>query len=352
MPFVRTVKPLYLVLFLATLTLGGCDKPLSKHHDTLLLFGTFVEVTILDADAATAKQAMEKIKHDLEYLHYALHPWKSGPMGRTNQLLAVAGKFTANPSVIPAIKQAKALEQESLGYFNPALGRLIELWGFHDEFGPEGPPPEAEAIQELVDQQPSMQSLRIDGVRIDNTNPAVQLDFGGFAKGYALDQAMQTLKQLGIENAIVNAGGDLNVIGRHGDRPWHIGIRHPRQRDAVIASIDVHDGESVYTSGDYERFFEYDGKRYHHLLDPRTGYPAMHTTSVTVIDTQGAHADAAATALFIAGPEAWQRVARAMSLEFVMLIDSKGTVHLTDKMKARLRFEVDTPNLEVVKLEP
>lgn len=348
-PSIFRIKSIALVF--ASLSLGACNEPLTEHHDTLLLFGTFVEVTILDEDQATASKAMAKIKEDLEYLHYALHPWKSGPMGRTNQLLAAAGKFTANPSVIPALKKAKALEQQSQGYFNPAIGKLIGLWGFHSEFAPEGPPPPEDEIEQLVNQQPSMQSIRIKGVSIDNSNSAVRLDFGGFAKGYALDQAMQSLKQLGIEHAIVNAGGDLNVMGRHGDRPWHIGIRHPRERDKVIASVDVSDGEAVYTSGDYERYYEYQGRRYHHIIDPRSGYPVQHTRSVTVIGDNGAHADAAATALFIAGPDEWQKLARAMSLEYVMLIDAQGRIHMSKAMQQRVQFEMPVEHVNSVSLQ-
>lgn len=351
MPLARPIKSTAFLLIILSVALGGCGRPLSKHHDTLLLFGTFVEVTILHEDPASAEAALDKITQDLEYLHYALHPWKSGPMGRTNQLLAAAGEFTANPSVIPAIKQARALEQASLGYFNPALGRLVQLWGLHSEFAPEGPPPPEEEIKALVAQQPSAAAITIEGVRIDNTNAAVQLDLGGFAKGYALDQAMASLKQLGIEHAIVNAGGDLNVIGRHRERPWHIGIRHPRQRDTVIASLDVHDGEAVYTSGDYERYYEYEGKRYHHILDPRSGYPAQHTMSVTVVDTDGARADAAATALFIAGPDRWQEVARAMGLEHVMLIESSGVIHITEALERRIQFEMPVDQIHTVKLK-
>jgi thiamine biosynthesis lipoprotein len=351
MPFRKPDTRLVAALLLACLGLSACQKPLHKQHDTLLLFGTFVEVTILDTDEARAKAALAKVKDDLEYMHYVFHPWKAGPMGRTNQLLAAAGEFTANPSVIPALKKAKALERQSLGYFNPAIGRLIGLWGFHSEFAPEGPPPDPKDIEKLVRQHPSMKSISIHGVRVKNTNAAVQLDFGGFAKGFALDQVMRHLKQMGIKNAIVNAGGDLNVLGRHDDRPWHIGIRHPRQHDAVIASLDAQDGEAVYTSGDYERYYEYKGRRYHHLIDPRTGYPPQYTTSVTVIDHNGARADAAATALFIAGPQHWQKVASAMGIKYVMLIDDKGVVHITKPMRRRVKFEMPVKEIRIEPLK-
>ncbi len=134
-------------------------------------------------------------------------------------------------------------------------------------------PPAAADIARVVQQDPRMSDITIEGATLRCRNPAVQLSLGAFAKGYAIDQAMQYLQSQGIEHAIVNTGGDLSVIGRRGQRPWRIGIRHPRQ-EGVVAWLDVGHGESVFTSGDYERYFFHDGKRLHHILDPRTGYPA------------------------------------------------------------------------------
>ena len=141
-----------------------------------------------------------------------------------------------------------------------------------------------------------------------------------------------------VENAIINAGGDLRVIGQHGNRPWRIGIRHPRE-SRILASIEVSGDTSVFTSGDYERFFEVDGQRYHHIIDPRTGYPASSTTSVTIIHSNAATADAAATALFVAGPDQWPSTARNMGIRYVMLIDKQGTIHMNPAMQSRIHFE-------------
>jgi thiamine biosynthesis lipoprotein len=147
---------------------------------------------------------------------------------------------------------------------------------------------------------------------------------------------------MGVDDAIVNAGGDLRAIGTHGDRPWRIGIRHPRA-DGVIASVELGRDESVFTSGDYERYFLFRGKRYHHILDPRTGYPARGTASVTVISRDPGAADAAATALVVAGPDEWQAIAWSMGIRNVMLIDHQGRAHVTPSMAKRIRFEVEPP---------
>jgi thiamine biosynthesis lipoprotein len=188
-----------------------------------------------------------------------------------------------------------------------------------------------------------MADIRRDGIKIQTQNPALKLDFGAFAKGYAVDRAIDVLREMGINNAVVNAGGDLRAIGRHGDRPWRVGIRHPREA-GILASVEVEGDESVFTSGDYERYFDWEGTRYDHIIDPRSGYPAQGLSSVTVFSRQADLADAAATALFVAGPEEkdWLPVARAMGITGAMLVDDEGRVQITPGIRKRLYFEGGT----------
>lgn len=191
-----------------------------------------------------------------------------------------------------------------------------------------------------------MEDILLEGDILTSTNPAVQLDFGAFAKGYAIDLAIRRLRGFGIENAIVNAGGDLRAIGSKAGQPWRVGVRHP-QGGGVLASIEVRGDESVFTSGNYERYREHEGVRYQHILDPRTGMPVEGVTSVTVIHDNGAEADAAATALVVAGPDDWHRVARRLGIKYVMLVDDGGTVYVNPAMRDRLRFQ-STPRHLVV----
>jgi thiamine biosynthesis lipoprotein len=211
-------------------------------------------------------------------------------------------------------------------------------------------PPDPVAINELLQKNPVMSDIRIDGTFLQSSNPAVQLSLGAFAKGYAIDLAMDYLKGRGISNAVINAGGDLRVIGQHGERPWRIGIRHPRA-DGMIAWLDAKANESIFTSGDYERFYLYEGKRYHHILDPRTGYPASGATSVTVIHTNAGVADAAATALFVAGAEQWYEIARSMGIKNVMLIDTEGRIHMNPAMQDRIHL-VNPESAPIVLSQP
>ena len=341
----------YLTLGLLLLGMVAC-QPRSKvveTKDTIFVFGTLVEVTLINVPDKDKQAVLKRINDDLDYLHFVFHAWRPGPLGRTNELLAQAAEFTANPSVLPLLSKAQKLARESHDLFNPAIGKLLKLWGFENDMPPVGPPPDAAAIQALVKLHPSMSDLTIKGIRISNTNPAVKLDMGAIAKGYALDIVNKDLKAMGVNNATINAGGGIKVLGQHGDRPWHIGIRDPRA-SGVIASVDLHDGESISTSGDYERFYEYKGKRYCHIIDPRTGYPADKTRSVTVIDKDGTLADAASTALFVAGPEQWLAIAKDMGVTQAMLIDANGVMYMTPQMQQRIKLEKPIQDVKVVPL--
>ena len=173
------------------------------------------------------------------------------------------------------------------------------------------------------------------------------LNFGAFAKGYAIKLGIKQLQTLGIDNAIINAGGDLSVIGQHGNRAWNIGIRHPRE-NSVLASVEVKNDESVFTSGDYERFYIYQSKRYHHILNPKTGYPTDDAQSVTVIHSDAGRADAAATALFVAGSKNWQTIAKSMGIRHVMLVDAEGNIQLTPAMEKRIKFLNKSPTSRII----
>lgn len=182
-----------------------------------------------------------------------------------------------------------------------------------------------------------MSDLDIDGFKLSSSNPAVKLDFGAYGKGYGIDRAIESLKDMGIHNAIINAGGDLRAIGSRAGTPWRIAIKKPTGM-AVLGVIKTDTDESVFTSGDYERNYAYEGKRYHHIIDPRTGYPAEGVASVTVIHTDATTADAAATALFVAGTSDWHRIARQMGIKYVLVIDSQGTLHMNPAMQKRIEL--------------
>jgi len=338
------------LLFLSCAFLTACDssEPQKAVRDrfehSILAFGTVINISIADSNKQTAELAFNTLTDDFTYWHRAWNPWTQGPLKRVNSLLPTTAAFNSPLHLIPLIKQSQQYYEQSEGLFNPAIGHLINLWRFHEHEKEGKQPPAKTGIQTLVKQNPSVTDIKVDNIRLQSSNEAVQLNFGAFAKGYAIDRSMQTLQQLGIQNAVINAGGDLKAIGQHSDRAWRIGIRHPRNKNSVIATIETKDQESVFTSGDYERYFFYKNQRYNHILDPRTGYPAALSQSVTVIHNNAGLADAAATALFIAGPEDWHRIAKKMGIKYVMLVAANGDIHMNPAMQKRLQLNTQNNN--------
>lgn len=345
----------FIAISLLAIVIGAtaaCTRaPTPLYQQQILAFGTLVDITIADAEKSAAQEASAAVIRILNELHHRWHAWEPGPLTEINAHIARGETVTLAPDQIEAIREAQRLSQESGDLFDPAIGRLIAAWGFHADERPAGlRPPQPELIRELVAQHPTMADLHIDGDRLRSSNRAVQLDFGAYMKGYGVDRAIEELRRRGIDNALINAGGDLRAIGRRGDRPWHIGIRDPRG-PGVFASIDIDGDESVYTSGDYERYFDYGGKRYQHIIDPRSGYPAEGTMSATVIYPGGGVGGGASTALMVAGPQGWREVVRGMHLKYAMLIASDRTVYMTPAMAKRIHFEVE-PAPRVVIGEP
>lgn len=339
-----------LLLLAALILLSACQREVPIHTERLLAMGTIIEISLWGVPPEQATPALAAVEHELQALHQAWHPWAPGPMQQTNERLASTDWFEADLAVLPLIESGKRLSAASGGLFNPAIGRLIALWGWHQDERPAGlPPPDPAAIERLLAARPGMDDVLVDGPRLRSTNPAVQLDMGALAKGAAVDRVVEQLRARGIDNAIVNAGGDLRAIGRPGARPWRIGIRQPRG-EGVLAALEVSGDESVFTSGDYERYFVHQGTRYHHILDPRSGYPARGSISVTLLGPDATTADAAATALFVAGPQAWPEVAQAMGISAVMLVAEDGHIELSPAMAERIVFDVEPERVTV--LEP
>ncbi len=338
------------ILLFCLLSLTACGRGPTDHQQTLLVFGTLLDIKAYTDRPEHFNKAVKDLEQTFQTMHREWHAWKGeGELVRLNLAFTEDRSMQVSDQLGELLRQAQAYSAQSDGLFNPAIGRLIGLWGFHSDEPPAGPPPDPAKIQAFLDAAPSMGDIRFSGNRFSSNNPAVEIDLGAFAKGYALNLAIDELKAQGIGNAIVNAGGDLCVSGRHGDRPWMIGIRHPLG-EGVIASVGVSDGECVLTSGNYERYREYEGIRYAHIIDPRTGYPVKHVASATVISKQGGLADAAATALSVAGPEGWRKIAAQMGLTQVMLVDERGVIYLTPAMRQRITLEQELA--EVVVAEP
>ncbi|MEE4218748.1 MAG: FAD:protein FMN transferase [Xanthomonadales bacterium] len=326
-----------LTALLLSLWLTACSGPPQKYHQDFYIFGTVMGVTLWADNDQQARKAFASLQDRFQGMHVDWHAWNPGLLTGINQAFSQGETVEANEEIIEMIQRSQQLEKATDGRFNPAIGALIHLWGFHTSDYPIlGPPPAREDIDRLLEASPSSLDIRIDGLNLQSANPAVQLDFGGIAKGYAIDIACAMLRSQGIENAIVNAGGDLRAIGSHGERPWKIAVRSPA--GGIIGSLDTGKDEAIFTSGNYERFRQENEQRYPHILDPRTGWPVTELASVTVIAPEGLMADAAATAITVAGLPEWEQLARRLELDQVMLVDEAGTVYMTRRMGERIEL--------------
>jgi thiamine biosynthesis lipoprotein len=330
----------WLIAIAMAVSLAGCGKePLYQQQG--YVFGTLVEVSIYGEPEQRAKALTAQVFQDFDRMHHTFHAWKPGTLTRMNGIWAQSPSRAAiAPSLIPVIHDATRDYELSGGLFNPAIGKLIRLWGFQaDEFKPVRPDP-AE-IARLVRADPKMTDIVIDGIESYSKNPEVQLDLGGYVKGYALDQEAAYLREQGVRSALLNIGGNIMAIGQHGSRPWRVGIQHPR-KPGPIATLDLRDGEAIGTSGDYQRYFMLDGKRYCHVIDPRTGYPAEGVQAVTVVAEPGPRAgalsDAASKPIFISGVSQWREAANKIQIANALLIDEKGEVYATKSLANRLNF--------------
>lgn len=337
------------MLLLSCLLLASCGKePL--YQEESYVFGTRVEVTIYGDDETHARAAIASVMHEFQRLHDLLHAWKPSELSTLNTAFAQGKTKVVAPELVMMLQDATRVSAQSEGLFNPAIGGLIQTWGFQaDEF--KAALPDANKIAALVRANPQMSDLVFDTFGVKSKNKTVQLDLGGYAKGYALDRAADLLKQQGIHNALINIGGNVLALGQHGSRPWRVGIQHPR-KPGPLATLELRDGEAIGTSGDYQRYFEFDGKRYCHLIDPRSGYPAQGVQAVTILthgERAGLLSDGASKPLFISGLAGWRAAAQHMQLSEAMLVDADGVVHLTAALQKRLEF---TDKSTVRRIEP
>jgi len=323
---------------LCAMLLAACARPPDIVRQQAYVFGTLVEVSVAGAPEPRARTAIGDVLAHFDAMHRMLHAWQPSDLSRLNDALARGEAMTVSPELAAMLRDAQALAAQSDERFDPAIGGLVALWGFHADTPPARVPDDA-AIAAWVRRRPRMADLRIEDTLVSSANPAVQLDLGGYAKGRALDDAAAILKRHGIGNALINIGGNVLALGQPGDRLWRVGIQHPRT-PGTLATLELRDGEAIGTSGDYQRYFEADGVRYCHLIDPRSGRPATGLQSVTILVSgraAGVRPDALSKPLFIAGPTQLADVAGRLGLVDWLAVDAAGRLQVSPAMQARLR---------------
>jgi len=343
-----STAPLLVIALICLALLAACQRDTEQSAE-LFVFGTIIEIKLWGASAEEASEAFSELQKMFQAMHRDWHAWEPGELTDINQAFSQNQSAMADVDIVEMVRRSQQIEDATGGLFNPAIGELIRLWGFHTSVYPiVGPPPSQAQIEAILELKPSSLDIHIDGLELSSDNPAVQLDFGGIAKGYAVDITIRRLREMGITNAIVNAGGDLRAMGSHGKRPWRVAVKQPG--GGLIGSVQVRGDEAIFTSGNYERFRQDQTERYPHIIDPGTGWPTRDIASVTLITSEGILADAATTALVVAGLDGWPDVARALGLTQIAVVDEFDTVYLTREMEQRIQFSGDSKRV-IVRLD-
>lgn len=307
----------------------GQQKRLFKESRTSL--HTLVVITVLSPSEELARKAIDLAYQELERLGRLLNFYSADSELSLINKNAGTQPVKVTKDTLEIIQAAIFAGDATAGGFDVTVGPLVRLWDFTNKTRPTA----AQVAQHLplvgykniiVDAQTSTVFLK---------NSGNQIDLGGIIKGFAADKAVEILKNNGIEDGIVAVAGDIKTFGRQPDgQPWHIGIQNPRQvgeDDQLIATVDLL-SKGISTSGDYQRFFIEDGVRYHHLLNPTTGFPENLCQSVTIIAPTAAMSDALATGIFILGPEKGLAALERLAIDGIIVAEN-GQVLMTDGIK-------------------
>ncbi|MBT3341463.1 MAG: FAD:protein FMN transferase [Gemmatimonadetes bacterium] len=320
--------------------------PATPVEDYHIAMGTMVRMTLY-VDEARSTQLVEvgrKAIADIESV--TSHYDSSSELSRINRSAAV-GPVDVTPQMADLLNRMWRRAEQTDGRFDPALGALTAVWGFPDALAPPEP---AQVDESRLRSGMSLVEWHADQIYF--RHQGVRLDLGAAAKGYAVDHAVDRLQEAGVAAGMIEAGGDIRFWGVKPDgRPWRFGVQHPRHADRIIVVDDL-GLPALATSGDYEQVFEFEGIRYHHLLDPQTGYPARRAVSATAWATTAAAADMLATAAFVGGPEAaLAMAAEDDSLEVLVFFEEEGRLERVASKGVRVHMQGDEEDAHVVSRE-
>ena len=298
--------------------------------------GSELQLTAWTADEAGAAAAFDAVFQEFDRLENLMSVWREGSdILRVN---AAAGEHAVpvNPEVREALTIAHQVSEWTGGTFDVTFGVLSGLWKFDYQDKDNTIPDRSEVLKRLplinyrdleVDDRAGTAFLKRKGMRVN---------LGGIGKGYAVDRAVDILRRRGFRDFMIQAGGDMYVAGRRGERPWRLGIRDPRgPAERSFAALDLSDG-TFSTSGDYERFFMKNGRRYHHILDLSIGEPAQGCRSVTLVTDRAVIADALAKGVFILGPDAGMALIERLPNVEGVIVSSRNEVRISSGLKNRL----------------
>ncbi len=298
--------------------------------------GTLWQVVLPAGSAGHAPAAAMRALDEVSRLEDVLSEFR--PHTEVSRVNAAAGGAPVRVSYDTWFVTEQSLRYAALsdGAFDPTWAAMRSLWDFRSA---DARPPDPDAVRarlplvdwRSVEMDPAARTIRL-------RRPGMAMGFGGIAKGYALDRMRAILTDAGVRDFVLYSGGQVLAEGTHRGRAWRVGVQHPRDPEALLGALSITAG-SVSTGGDYEHFFVRDGRRYHHVIDPRTGWPVGHTASVTVVARTALEADALDTALFVMPPERAMAKARELGVAMVRT-DPSMRSEMTPAMRAMLELRV------------
>ncbi len=314
----RILGSLVFVLFLtAGYFLGSMDfglKDYSVKRERIIM-GTVVEILIRNMPQDVAHNAINKAFAEFERIDNLFSTYKKE--SGVSELNSNLEKVTVDSEIYFILKKCDEITKSTNGAFDAATGNIVDVWNFNST---QPQIPDSEILSEAVDNSGWI-NVELSDSNYVIKKKRIRFNFGAIAKGYAVDKAAFVLANLGINDFLINAGGEIKTSGKN----WKVGIQHPRRPTELIKSLLIED-YSVATSGDYEQYFELTGKRYHHILNPKTGYPARDIQSVTIVAKDNFVADAYATGVFVLGKD--KGLALIESIEAIegMIITESGEI--------------------------
>ena len=323
-------------LILLSLLTGGCERRQHLVQQHLLEFGTLIEITLIAPDLRKAQSLLERIERQLAQQRKSWHAWEDSDLTRFNAALARGETVRIPPSLAPLIEMSRDYFDQTDGLFNPALGKLIAARGFHGDVADET------LAAGILRDLPDMRDLVIRDGLARSSNPNLRLDFGGIAKGYAVGLVGRLLDANGIENYIVNAGGDMLISGNRLGRPWRIGIQNPFA-PGTIAGLELEGRHSLFTSGNYQRQYRRGGALKHHIIDPRSGDSSRGQSAATVLLRDPTRADVAATAFMIDGARRPAELAAALAVSDFLVVSERREILLSEAMSEKIQLKVNWP---------
>ncbi|MCA9551885.1 MAG: FAD:protein FMN transferase [Myxococcales bacterium] len=325
---------------LALIAIAATPPPMYEHTAEIMTTRLVVKIALAsEAERPRAEAAVAAAKEELLRLDALLSEWKpDSPLGRLNE--APTKRVRLPKEALELLQRTLQWSARTGGAFDPTFASLWGLWRFSAEDAARIPTPkEAKARAALIDYT----KVIIEGDEVHLGAPGMKLGLGGIAKGYAVDRVVALLRERGFANFFIKLGGELYLAGTRSDRPWVAGVQDPRDARASFAVLALKDS-AFTTSGDYERYLIKDGVRYHHIIDPSTGYPARGARSVTIVAQRAEDADALSTSVFVMGPDKGMALVESLPGVEAIMVTGDGRVLLSSGLEGKVQLRPLAPH--------